>query len=227
VTGFDPSAYDALADRDAVLARLISVYGHPPPFGWHDGGRTGHSKFAAMALHMIGQQISAVAAFAIYDRLAAATAGIPTPRAIEALGSDRLMATGAGRSKASSLQGLARAQLDGIIDIEDLCDRDDETVIAALTALPGIGLWTAQTFLIHNLARPDVLPATDGGIRPAVATQWHLADLPGPAAVAERGLRWKPYRSYAAALLWRSLAPAGQESDPKARALRSVNRARP
>jgi DNA-3-methyladenine glycosylase II len=69
------------------------------------------------------------------------------------------------------------------------------------------------------MARPDVLPAGDLGARRAVAALWHLPELPSPGAVAARGSGWAPYRSYAAALLWRSLAPAGEESDPKARAL--------
>jgi hypothetical protein len=63
-----------------VFARLITVYGRPDPFEWHDGGRTGSSQFAAMLLHIVGQQISAVAAFAIYDRISAATGGSPAPR---------------------------------------------------------------------------------------------------------------------------------------------------
>jgi DNA-3-methyladenine glycosylase II len=65
-------AYAPLTARDAVLAELIDEYGRPDAFAWHDGGRTGSSNFAAMALHIIGQQISAVAAFRVFDRVAAA-----------------------------------------------------------------------------------------------------------------------------------------------------------
>jgi 3-methyladenine DNA glycosylase/8-oxoguanine DNA glycosylase len=72
-------AYRSLARRDRVLAEVIAEYGRPPPFQWHDGGRTGSSRFAAMLLHVVGQQISAVAAFTIFDRIAtAARGGVPT-----------------------------------------------------------------------------------------------------------------------------------------------------
>lgn len=136
-----------------MSARLILIYGHPAPFEWHDGGRTGSSQFAAMLLHIVGQQISAAAAFGIYDRI-------------------------------STMLG-----------------------------------WSAETFLIHNLHRPDVLPAGDLGIRRAVQTQWRLEKLPPPGQVRSRASAWAPWRSYAAALLWRSLRPQGEASDPKERAL--------
>jgi DNA-3-methyladenine glycosylase II len=215
----DPRAYVALGRDDPVLKRLIDVFGEPPPFEWHDGGRTGTSLFAAMTLHIVGQQISAAVAFRIYDRLAAACRGIPTAAAVLELGATRLRETGLSNAKVSYISALAVAQVNGDIDIEAMAELDDATIIAELTAIRGIGLWSAQTFLIHNLARPDVLPGHDLGIRRAMAAQWELVELPSPKAVSDSGRRWAPYRSYAAALLWRSLAPVGAESDPKARAI--------
>jgi DNA-3-methyladenine glycosylase II len=215
----DPGAYRALRRQEPVFARLIDTYGQIPPFDWHDGGRTGTSLFAAMTLHIVGQQISAVVAFRIYDRLAAACGGIPTAAAILGVGTERLRQTGLSNAKASYVLALAEAQLSGDIDIEFMAALDDVTIIAELTAIRGIGLWSAQTFLIHNLARPDVIPSSDLGIRRAVAAQWQLAGLPSLKEVSRAATQWAPYRSYAAALLWRSLAPVGQESDPKARAI--------
>jgi DNA-3-methyladenine glycosylase II len=215
----DPRAYRALRRQEPVFARLIDTYGQIPPFDWHDGGRTGTSLFAAMTLHIVGQQISAVVAFRIYDRLAAASGGIPTAAGIVDVGAERLRQTGLSAAKASYVLALAEAQLSGDIDIEAMAAVDDATIIAELTGIRGIGLWSAQTFLIHNLARPDVMPSGDLGIRRAVAAQWHLAGLPSPIEVSRTGAQWAPYRSYAAALLWRSRAPIGQESDPKARAI--------
>jgi 3-methyladenine DNA glycosylase/8-oxoguanine DNA glycosylase len=203
-----------------MFARLIALYKHPSPFDWHDGGRTGSSQFAAMLLHIVGQQISAVVAFRIYDRIAIACGGIPTATALLRIGPELLRDTGLSTMKASYVLALAEAQVNGAIDIEAMAEMDDAEVITTLTAIRGIGLWSAQTFLIHNLARPDVLPAADLGIRRAIAAQWQLTELPGPKAVTDRAAAWAPYRSYAAALLWRSLAPPGEESDPKARALR-------
>jgi DNA-3-methyladenine glycosylase II len=216
---FDPHIYRVLGGREPVLAGLIEKYGYPPPFEWHDGGRTGDSQFAAMLLHIVSQQISASVAFRIYDRVAAACEGIPSPATVLALEGHRLEAAGLSRAKASYIMALARAQADGAIDIEAMGDLEDAEVIARLTAIKGIGLWSAQTFLIHNLARPDVLPAGDLGIRRACAALWTMSSLPSPGAVKIAGAAWAPYRSYASALLWRSLAPVGEESDPKARAL--------
>ena len=216
---FDPHIYHVLGGREPIFAKLIDTYGYPPPFEWHDGGRTGDSQFAAMLLHIIGQQISAAVAFRIYDRVAAMCGDIPSATAVLTLQARRLEGAGLSRAKASYAIALARAQADGVIDIEAIGDLQDAEVIAKLTAIHGVGLWSAQTFLIHNLARPDVLPAGDLGIRRACAALWTMSSLPSPGAVKTLGVAWMPYRSYASALLWRSLAPVGEESDPKARAL--------
>lgn len=222
MTSEDASAYAELARRDPVLAGVLAAYGPVPPFAWHDGGRTGTSQFAAMLLHVTGQRISAVAAFTVYDRIIAATGGgVPTARAIAALGPDRLHACGLSAARAGHAIALAEAQLSGPLDIEHLDAVPDDEVLARLTAVPGIGLWSAQTFLIHNLARPDVLPEADQGIRQAIQNLWSLDRPPTPTQVRQRGRPWSPYRSYAAALLWRSLRPATEPSDPKERALRA------
>lgn len=223
----DPRAYRALVRDEPVFAQLVARYGHPSPFAWHDGGRTGNSLFAAMVLHIVGQQISAVVAFRVYDRVAHACGGTPTAPALLRLGAERLRRAGLSAAKSSYTLALAQAQASGVIDIEAMTETDDDAVIGELTAIRGIGLWTAQTFLIHNLGRPDVLPAGDLGIRRAIATQWTLPDLPTPPAVAGRANAWAPYRSYAAALLWRSLTPVGEESDPKARALQAEHATTP
>jgi 3-methyladenine DNA glycosylase/8-oxoguanine DNA glycosylase len=223
VTADDDRAYAELAGRDSVLAGVLAAYGAPTPFAWHDGGRTGASKFAAMLLHVVGQRISAVAAFTVYDRIIAATGGgVPTARAIAALGPDRLRACGLSRARAGYAVALAEAELSGTLGIEHLDAVPDAEVLARLTAVPGIGPWSAQTFLIHNLARPDVLPESDQGLRQAIEHLWSLDRPPSPTQVRERSLPWSPYRSYAAELLWRSLRPAGEPSDPKERALRHL-----
>ncbi|MFC4590209.1 DNA-3-methyladenine glycosylase family protein [Sphaerisporangium corydalis] len=212
-------AYRHLAGREPIFARLLGEYGRPDPFEWHDGGRTGSSLFAAMALHIVGQQISATVAFTVFDRVAAATGAVPAPEGVIALGAGRLRECGLSRAKAGYLLDLAQRQVSGLVDIENMGALDDAEVIAALTAVRGIGPWSAQTFLIHQLHRPDVLPAGDGGVRRAVQQAWNLDRPPTVTRVGDLGAGWAPYRSYAAALLWRSLRPADEPSDPKARAL--------
>ncbi len=123
------------------------------------------------------------------------------------LGPDRLRELGLSHAKATAIDGLAQRHRAGTLDTDDLDGLSDEQVVAALTATNGIGLWTAQMFLIHQLRRPDVLPAGDLGIRQAVERAWTLPELPTISEVREIGERWSPQRTYAAALLWTSLRP--------------------
>ena len=198
-----------------MLAALVAEYGRPSPFTWHYDGRTGDSKFAAMLLHILGQQISTAVAFHMYDRISALTDGIPTAPAVLALSPEQLRGAGLSRAKVSYVLALAEAECTGGLDIEHLGDRTDDEIIAALTAVRGIGLWSAEMFLLHNLCRPDVFPAGDLGVRRAIERRWGLPELPAIKDVRERAVPWQPYRSYAAALLWRSLSAP---SDPERRA---------
>lgn len=95
------------------------------------------------------------------------------------------------------------------LDFARLPQLSDEEVIAALTVVKGIGVWTAQMFLIFSLQRPDVLPVGDLGIRNAVKKLHRLRELPSPSEVEVRGRKWRPYASAASWYLWRSLEPTG------------------
>jgi DNA-3-methyladenine glycosylase II len=213
------TAHRALAAQEPVFRRLLAVYGPQDPFVWHDGGRTGDSYFAAMVVHILGQRVSMVVAFTVYDRIVAALGGLPTPVGLIALGAQRLHELGLSATKADYLLDLAARQLDGRLDVEHLDRLSDGEVVVALTAVRGVGRWTAEMFLMRQLKRPDVLPADDLGVRTAVQLAWPTPELPRPGAVRRRAVDWSPYRSVAAALLWRSLKPAGEISDPKERAL--------
>lgn len=202
-----PAGYASLLENDRVLRRISAVHGRPDPFSWDVGGRAGTSNFAAMVLHIAGQQISTAVAFVLFDRLADAAGGTPDPENVLALGPDRLRALGFSRAKSSYLTSLAIMQIDGGVDVDGLGRFDDEQAIEALTAVPGIGRWSAEMFLIHQLQRPDVLPAGDLGIRRAVESAWKLPGLPPIEHVRELGQGWAPSRSYASALLWASLRP--------------------
>lgn len=201
------TGYASLLENDRVLRGISAEHGWPDPFRWDVGGRTGTSNFAAMVLHIAGQQISTAVAFVLFDRLAAAAGAIPDPENVLSLGPERLRSLGFSRAKASYLTSLARMQQDGGVDVDGLGRLDDEQAIAALTVVPGIGRWSAEMFLIHQLKRPDVLPAGDLGIRRAVESAWNLPGLPSIEHVRELGQGWAPSRSYAAALLWASLRP--------------------
>jgi DNA-3-methyladenine glycosylase II len=209
--------YSELAQRDPLFATVVQKYGTVDPFLWHDGGRTGDSKFAAMVLHIAGQQISTRVAFAVFDRIATLAGGIPSPEIIAALEFADLRATGLSNAKTRYIQTLAVSQAGGTLDLEHMDDLNDEAAIAQLVAQPGIGIWSAEMFLIHQLHRPDILPSGDIGIRRGIQRLWVLESPPSIKETIARGMLWSPYRSYASALLWRSLAAVDELSDQKER----------
>lgn len=220
------TAYGHLAAADPVLRRLVGSVGRPDPFTWQERGYPASSNFAAMALHIVGQQISTAAALTIFGRVAASMGGEVTPAGLLALPEDRLRACGLSRAKASYLHDLARRQAQGAIDLENMADVDDATALADLTAVRGVGLWSAQMFLVHQLKRPDVLPAGDIGIRRAIERAWQLDGVPGVEETRRRALPWAPFRTYAAALLWASLStPLAFAERPRGRARRTLGSA--
>lgn len=200
--------YGLLLAGDPQLRAVAEEHGRPDPFVWAADGAAGGSHFAALVLHIVAQQISTVVALVLFDRVRAAGGGRVDPASIVALGPERLRSLGLSHAKAGYVVDLAGMHLSGALDTEHLDALDDEAAIGALTSARGVGLWTAQMFLIHQLRRPDVLPAGDLGIRRAVQMLQGLPDPPTIEAVAAGGERWAPWRTYAAALLWASLRPA-------------------
>ena len=168
-------------------------------------GRTSPS----LILHIISQQISTAVAVQLFRRVEAAAGGTLDPEGVVGLGTERLRELGTVARQGRAVVGLAERHLAGTLDTDRLAGASDDEVTAALTAARGVGPWTAQMFLIHQLRRPDVLPAGDLGIRHAVAAGWQWqgqgSGLPSAAEVAQLGRGWRPYRTYAAALLWTSL----------------------
>ena len=208
-TSIDVDAmYDLLLGRDAVLSSIAEIHGRPDPFTWPGQAPTRTSHFAALVMHVIGQQISARVALLLFDRLETAVDGRVEPMRVARLGVEKIRALGLSQAKSTAVTGLAEMHLTGVLDTDELDDLADEQVMAALTAARGIGPWTAQLFLIHQLRRPDVLPAGDLGIRQAIERAWALPALPTIEEVREFGRRWSPQRTCAAALLWASLRPA-------------------
>jgi DNA-3-methyladenine glycosylase II len=203
----DPTdaAYDRLARLDPAMAALIERLGRPDPFSFRPILiRVGGDRFCALMLSIASQQISTVAAWAIFDRVVAALNGMPDPASVLALGVERLRALGLSRAKALAVTDLADAVATGRLDLAHLPD-DDEAAIALLSTVRGIGRWSAEVFLIMQLRRPDILPAGDLGIRKAVQLLWQLPAVPSIKDVQLRGKAWSPYRTYAAILLWKSL----------------------
>ncbi|MBV9417580.1 MAG: DNA-3-methyladenine glycosylase 2 family protein, partial [Solirubrobacterales bacterium] len=159
---------------------------------------------------IVGQQLSTRSAAAIYARLLDRFDGHPpTPEEVLADDPDELRtAVGLSHAKIRYLRSLADHILDGSLALDRLSDLPDEEVVDALTAVSGIGPWSAQLFLMLHLRRPDVLASGDLGIRRAVMIRYRLPSMPKPAEVEAIGERWRPYRTLACMYLWRSLRAA-------------------
>ena len=198
------TAYDELVRLDPELEPVLTATGRPDPFEWQDGDRTRGDHFAAMVLHISSQQISTLVAFRLFDRLAAEMGGLPNPAGVAALTEERWRELGFSHAKVKYLSAMARRSLDGELDLAALADLPDEQVRARLTALPGVGNWTTDLFLIFQLHRPDVFPAGDLGLRHAVG-RWLPPTGTSIREVEARATRWSPFRSYAAAAFWHSL----------------------
>jgi DNA-3-methyladenine glycosylase II len=154
-----------------------------------------------------GQQLSVLAARAIYGRLTDRFGGrAPTPQEILADDPEELRAAaGLSRAKVSFLRSLAEHVLSGELELERLGDLDDEHVSAELTAVKGIGQWSADMFLMFHLDRPDVLPVGDLGIRRAFERAYGLGELPQAEEMERIAEPWRPHRTLACRYLWRSL----------------------
>lgn len=152
--------------------------------------------FAAILDAIIGQQISIAAAGAIMARLG--EAGLVTPSAIRTGGEEGLRACGVSRPKIRYLLGIVENEPDWLA----LRTAPDADVIAALTALPGVGRWTAEIYLAFALGRSDAFPAGDLALQEAARQLYGLDARPDPTALAALAEPWRPWRSVAARALW-------------------------
>ena len=178
-----------------------------PPFpGFpHPSEHAAGSHFHALAKAIIGQQLSGKAARTIHGRVQALTPGRGFPKADEVLrlSRTRLRAAGLSEAKTRALHDLARRVVTQELPLRSIGRWEDERIIEALTEVRGIGVWSAQMFLMFRLGRLDVMPATDLGIREGMRILDGLVERPAPKLVAERGEVWRPLASVASWYLWR------------------------
>lgn len=162
--------------------------------------------FDTLVRSILYQQVSGAVARVFLERLRAAVPrGIFTPKAILRLTPEQMRQCGLSRAKVDYIRSLAEHTAGGQLDFSTLPSATDDEVIARLTAVRGIGVWTAQMFLMFALGRPDVLPLGDLGVRKAMQIEYGLAELPKPAAMEELARPWRPFCSAASWYLWRSL----------------------
>jgi DNA-3-methyladenine glycosylase II len=198
------AALDHLRAADPVLRGLIDDFG-PDGLPPRRGPAADH--YGALVRSIVGQQLSTKAARSIYERLTERYGGrTPTPSEILADDPDEVRsAAGLSRAKVGFLRSLAEHVIDRSLELERLDTLPDEEVIAELTAVKGLGPWTAHMFLMFHLARPDVLPVGDLGLRRAIKDTYGLPELPDAPAMERIAEPWRPYRTLACLYLWRSL----------------------
>ncbi|MGH9646864.1 MAG: DNA-3-methyladenine glycosylase family protein [Bryobacteraceae bacterium] len=196
-------AINHLKTADPVLASIIARIG-PYKIQFRD------PNFHTLVRSIVYQQLSGKAALTIFSRLIAAANADPlTPESILKLRPARMRALGLSKQKLTYIRELARMTRDGQVRFDHVHDLEDATVIEHFTKVKGIGVWTAQMFLIFALRRPDVLPTGDLGVRAAIKRAYKLPELPTPAEMEKIAAAWRPYCSVASWYLWRSLDNQG------------------
>ena len=189
---------------DPVMAALVGRLG-PLDHEARRRGRPGDA-YGSLVRTIVGQQLSTKAARTIYERLVALLGhGPPIPQEILAAEEDDLRAVGLSRQKVRYLRDLARHVLDGELEFDRLDELSDEEVAREVTAVKGLGRWSADMFLMFHLGRPDVLPVGDLGIRRAVERAYGLPGLPDEDALRSIAGPWRPHRTLACLYLWESL----------------------
>jgi DNA-3-methyladenine glycosylase II len=188
-----------------VLAELIATVGALPQA--REGRPESGDHYGALVRAIVGQQLSVLAARAIYGRLTARFGGRPpTPEEILADDPEELRAAaGLSHAKVRYLRSLAEHVIAGQLELEHLDELSDEEAMSELVAVKGVGEWTAQMFLMFQLERPDVLPVGDLGIRRAIERAYGLDGLPDTPTMERIAEPWRPYRTLACRYLWRSL----------------------
>jgi DNA-3-methyladenine glycosylase II len=153
------------------------------------------------------QQLAGNAARAIMRRwlaLYGPEGRMPSPQEVLATTEEQFRAAGVSRQKAGYIRDLATHIVEGRLNFDRIDELSDDEVIERLTAVKGIGVWTAHMFLMFHLARPDILPVGDLGVRNGMRAAYGLEATPTPKQAAEIGERWRPYRSAGSWYMWRA-----------------------
>jgi DNA-3-methyladenine glycosylase II len=200
----------ALSAADPALAAVIAEHGPCTLVA----RRTPGGAFGALARAICYQQLAGAAAATIHGRFAALYGGRPTPAAVAATPGEDLRAVGLSAAKTASIKDLAAKALDGSVRLSGWHQLSDEEIMERLTAVRGIGAWTAQMFLMFQLNRPDVWPIGDLGVRTGYGRIHGLATAPSPAELLLLGQIYRPFRTVAAWYCWRVIdaRPSGVAS---------------
>jgi DNA-3-methyladenine glycosylase II len=207
---FDPD--EALAHLRAADAKLAALIDRVGPFTMRLDPAP--SPFESLLESILYQQLNGKAAATIHSRVREIYKGDPSPKALLGTPDEILRAAGVSGNKTRAMKDLASRTLDGTVPTHAAIRKmSDADIVERLTEVRGIGPWTVEMLLIFRMGRPDVLPATDYGVRKGFALTFQrvpksrpldAADLPKPDVIHKRGQRWAPFRSVATWYLWRA-----------------------
>jgi DNA-3-methyladenine glycosylase II len=186
---------DYLARTDTRLIAVIEKAGAIPL-------RLQTPGYEGLASIIISQMVSRASANAIWQRLLASCGQTLEPDHVLSLSNEQLAAIGLSRAKISTLQALAHAVVTGNLDLAGIVSMDDREAMQALTAVKGIGPWTAEIYLMFSAGHADIFPSGDIALQNAVAHAFALGSRPSDKALSEIALCWQPWRSVAARLFW-------------------------
>jgi len=197
--GYWEEACKHLSRKDRVMKRLIAQ---------SDGAclQTRGDAFTTLARSIVGQQISVKSAQAVWDRFVVLPRKL-TPANVLKLKVDDMRAAGLSVRKVEYVVDLALQFDSGAIDVAAWQSMDDETIIAELVGIRGIGRWTAEMFLIFHLMRPNVLPLDDVGLINGISHNYFSGEVVSRSDAREVAVAWTPYCSVATWYIWRSLDP--------------------
>jgi DNA-3-methyladenine glycosylase II len=188
------AALTRLARTDPIFKRVIKQAG---PLSW----RVREPGFSGLLTAITGQQISNIAAAAIWRRLCVLD-GCLEPARFLLLSDDALRGAGLSRPKIGHARAVAQAFCDGVLATDALAAMDDEQAVATISSVRGLGVWSAEIYLLFALQRPDVFPAGDLALQAAAADLKGLPARPTAKALREMASSWQPHRAMAARLLW-------------------------
>ena len=191
-------AVNHLKKSDPILRAIIERVG---PFRMEFGPPEFHS----LAESILYQQLNGKAAATIFQRFTGLAGDPLTPEGILKLTDEELRSVGLSKQKSAYLRDLSEKTAAGLLDFARLADLPDQEVIQHLTQVKGVGVWTAQMFLMFTLKRPDVLPTGDYGVQAAIKKHYKKRKWPKPHIMEKIAKPWAPYRSVACWYLWKSL----------------------
>jgi DNA-3-methyladenine glycosylase II len=193
---------DHLRKADPVIGHLIEERPDFNPYAWLDE-LPPMDLFGSLLFQVAGQQLSVAATRRIVGRVISLFGGhMPSPNQLSVADPNDLRAAGLSWRKVSTLRDLANRFVDGRLSVERLRGMSDDEFIAELTAVPGIGPWTAQGALLVALRREDIVLPGDLALRKAIREAYRLSHLPTQAEVLEIAEKWRPYRSLATSYLF-------------------------